>query len=103
MPQHFPLHQSWGTEGSNDTPAQPPEVRHQSLKKQNAFTRAQRNRMKLQISTLLRMRGSQTECDSRSSCLPCWNRNMRMAFITQITSAKVKGNENTKGKLTIRG
>ncbi|XP_031209421.1 protein Spindly [Mastomys coucha] len=39
--------------------------KYQSLKKQNAFTRDQMNKMKLQISTLLRMRGSQTEFDQQ--------------------------------------
>lgn len=39
--------------------------KYQSLKKQNAFTRDQMNKMKLQISTLLRMRGSQTEFEQQ--------------------------------------
>ncbi|XP_021032943.1 protein Spindly [Mus caroli] len=39
--------------------------KYQSLKKQNAFTRDQMNKMKLQISTLLRMRGSQTELEQQ--------------------------------------
>ncbi|XP_021487217.1 protein Spindly [Meriones unguiculatus] len=41
------------------------KVKYQSLKKQNAFTREQMNKMKLQISTLLRMRGSQTEFEQQ--------------------------------------
>ncbi|GAB1295929.1 Protein Spindly [Apodemus speciosus] len=39
--------------------------KYRSLKKQNAFTRDQMNKMKLQISTLLRMRGSQTEFEQQ--------------------------------------
>ncbi|XP_051023981.1 protein Spindly [Acomys russatus] len=41
------------------------KVKYQSLKKQNAFTREQMNKMKLQISTLLRMRGSETEFEQQ--------------------------------------
>ncbi|XP_005350445.1 protein Spindly [Microtus ochrogaster] len=41
------------------------KVKYQSLKKHNAFTREQMNKMKLQISTLLRMRGSQTELEQQ--------------------------------------
>ncbi|XP_040604384.1 protein Spindly [Mesocricetus auratus] len=41
------------------------KVKYQSLKKQNAFTRDQMNKMKLQISTLLRMRGSQTDFEQQ--------------------------------------
>ncbi|XP_059126201.1 protein Spindly [Peromyscus eremicus] len=41
------------------------KVKYQSMKKQNAFTREQMNKMKLQISTLLRMRGSQTEFEQQ--------------------------------------
>ncbi|XP_028612339.1 protein Spindly [Grammomys surdaster] len=43
--------------------------KYQSLKKQNAFTRDQMNKMKLQISTLLRMRGSQTEFEQQERLL----------------------------------
>ncbi|MEJ1287605.1 hypothetical protein NN561_018626 [Cricetulus griseus] len=41
------------------------KVKYQSLKKQNVFTRDQMNKMKLQISTLLRMRGSQTDFEQQ--------------------------------------
>ncbi|XP_017653654.1 protein Spindly [Nannospalax galili] len=41
------------------------KVKYQSLKKQNAFNREQMNRMKLQIATLLRMKGSQTEYEQQ--------------------------------------
>ncbi|KAL1780270.1 Spindly [Sigmodon hispidus] len=41
------------------------KVKYQSMKKQNAFTREQMNKMKLQISTLLRMRGSQTDFEQQ--------------------------------------
>ncbi|XP_045140631.1 protein Spindly [Echinops telfairi] len=37
------------------------KVKYQSLKKQNVFNREQMQRMKLQIATLLQMKGSQTE------------------------------------------
>lgn len=41
------------------------KVKYQSLKKHNAFTREQMNKMQLQISTLLRMWGSQTELEQQ--------------------------------------
>uniref|UniRef100_A0A4X1U731 Protein Spindly n=1 Tax=Sus scrofa TaxID=9823 RepID=A0A4X1U731_PIG len=41
------------------------KVKYQSLKKQNAFNREQMQRMKLQISTLLQMKGSQTEFEQQ--------------------------------------
>ncbi|XP_004836460.1 protein Spindly isoform X2 [Heterocephalus glaber] len=41
------------------------KVKYQSLKKQNAFNREQMQRMKLQISTLLQMKGSQTESEQQ--------------------------------------
>ncbi|KAM6150652.1 protein Spindly isoform 2-T2 [Erethizon dorsatum] len=41
------------------------KVKYQSLKNQNAFNREQMQRMKLQISTLLQMRGSQTEFEQQ--------------------------------------
>ncbi|CAH6786513.1 protein Spindly [Phodopus roborovskii] len=41
------------------------KVKYQSMKKQNAFTRDQMNKMKVQISTLLRMRGSQTDFEQQ--------------------------------------
>ncbi|XP_019510140.1 PREDICTED: LOW QUALITY PROTEIN: protein Spindly-like [Hipposideros armiger] len=41
------------------------KVKYQSLKKQNAFNREQMQRMKLQIVTLLQMKGSQTECEQQ--------------------------------------
>ncbi|XP_027748532.1 protein Spindly isoform X2 [Empidonax traillii] len=39
------------------------KVKYQSLQKQHAFTREQLQRMKLQMATLLQMKGSQTEFD----------------------------------------
>nr|XP_004661088.2 protein Spindly [Jaculus jaculus]XP_045009591.1 protein Spindly [Jaculus jaculus]XP_045009592.1 protein Spindly [Jaculus jaculus] len=41
------------------------KVKYQSMKKQNAFNREQMNRMKLQIATLLRMKGSQAEFEQQ--------------------------------------
>ncbi|XP_003473238.1 protein Spindly isoform X2 [Cavia porcellus] len=41
------------------------KVKYQSLKKQNVFNREQMQRMKLQISTLLQMKGSQTEFEQQ--------------------------------------
>ncbi|XP_003404928.2 protein Spindly isoform X1 [Loxodonta africana] len=41
------------------------KVKYQSLKKQNAFNREQMQRMKLQIATLLQMKGSQTEFEQQ--------------------------------------
>ncbi|KAM6222194.1 protein Spindly isoform 1-T1 [Rhynchocyon petersi] len=41
------------------------KVKYQSLKKQNAFYREQMQRMKLQIATLLQMKGSQTEFEQQ--------------------------------------
>lgn len=41
------------------------KVKYQSPKKHNAFTREQMNKMKLKISTLLRMQGSQTESEQQ--------------------------------------
>ncbi|XP_019491479.1 PREDICTED: protein Spindly [Hipposideros armiger] len=41
------------------------KVKYQSLKKQNAFNREQMQRMKLQIATLLQMKGSQTESEQQ--------------------------------------
>ncbi|KAK7801636.1 hypothetical protein U0070_015485 [Myodes glareolus] len=41
------------------------KVKYQSLKKHNAFTRKQMNKIQLQISTLLRMWGSQTELEQQ--------------------------------------
>lgn len=45
------------------------KVKYQSLKKQNAFNREQMQRMKLQIATLLQMKGSQTENDQQERLL----------------------------------
>ncbi|CAK6446318.1 unnamed protein product [Pipistrellus nathusii] len=41
------------------------KVKYQSLMKQNAFNREQMQRMKLQIATLLQMKGSQTESEQQ--------------------------------------
>nr|XP_020019960.1 protein Spindly [Castor canadensis] len=41
------------------------KVKYQSLKKQNAFYREQMQRMKLQVATLLQMKGSQTEFEQQ--------------------------------------
>uniref|UniRef100_UPI0040389C8F protein Spindly-like n=1 Tax=Callospermophilus lateralis TaxID=76772 RepID=UPI0040389C8F len=41
------------------------KVKYQSLKKQNAFNREQMQRMKVQIATLLQMKGSQTEFEQQ--------------------------------------
>ncbi|XP_007937938.1 protein Spindly [Orycteropus afer afer] len=41
------------------------KVKYQSLKKQNTFNREQMQRMKLQIATLLQMKGSQTEFEQQ--------------------------------------
>ncbi|XP_070270543.1 protein Spindly-like isoform X2 [Myotis yumanensis] len=41
------------------------KVKYQSLMKQNAFNREQMQRMKLQIATLLQMKGSQTEFEQQ--------------------------------------
>ncbi|XP_069850083.1 protein Spindly [Dipodomys merriami] len=41
------------------------KVKYQTLKKQNAFYREQMRRMKLQIATLLQMRGSQAESEQQ--------------------------------------
>ncbi|XP_012884077.1 PREDICTED: protein Spindly [Dipodomys ordii] len=41
------------------------KVKYQTLKKQNAFYREQMQRMKLQIATLLQMRGSQAESEQQ--------------------------------------
>ncbi|XP_053512921.1 protein Spindly isoform X2 [Artibeus jamaicensis] len=41
------------------------KIKYQSLKKQNAFNREQMQRMKLQIATLLQMKGSQTEFEQQ--------------------------------------
>ncbi|XP_077613468.1 protein Spindly isoform X1 [Crocuta crocuta] len=45
------------------------KVKYQSLKKQNAFNREQMQRMKLQIATLLQMKGSQTEFEQQERLL----------------------------------
>ncbi|XP_004611525.2 protein Spindly isoform X2 [Sorex araneus] len=45
------------------------KVKYQSLKKQNAFNREQMQRMKLQIATLLQMKGSHTEIDQQERLL----------------------------------
>ncbi|XP_049632012.1 protein Spindly isoform X2 [Suncus etruscus] len=45
------------------------KVKYQSLKKQNVFNREQMQRMKLQIATLLQMKGSQTENDQQERLL----------------------------------
>lgn len=45
------------------------KVKYQSLKKQNAFNREQMQRMKLQIATLLQMKGSQTELEQQERLL----------------------------------
>ncbi|MBW03025.1 Protein Spindly, partial [Eschrichtius robustus] len=45
------------------------KVKYQSLKKQNAFNREQMQRMKLQIATLLQMKGSQAEFEQQERLL----------------------------------
>nr|XP_020139284.1 protein Spindly isoform X1 [Microcebus murinus]XP_020139285.1 protein Spindly isoform X1 [Microcebus murinus]XP_020139286.1 protein Spindly isoform X1 [Microcebus murinus] len=45
------------------------KVKYQSLKKQNVFNREQMQRMKLQIATLLQMKGSQTEFEQQERLL----------------------------------
>ncbi|EHH54747.1 hypothetical protein EGM_15641 [Macaca fascicularis] len=45
------------------------KVKFQSLKKQNVFNREQMQRMKLQIATLLQMKGSQTEFEQQERLL----------------------------------
>ncbi|XP_004679255.1 PREDICTED: protein Spindly [Condylura cristata] len=45
------------------------KVKYQSLKKQNAFNREQMQRMKLQIATLLQLKGSQTEMEQQERLL----------------------------------
>ncbi|XP_037355254.1 protein Spindly isoform X2 [Talpa occidentalis] len=45
------------------------KVKYQSLKKQNTFNREQMQRMKLQIATLLQMKGSQTEFEQQERLL----------------------------------
>ncbi|XP_037654724.1 protein Spindly isoform X2 [Choloepus didactylus] len=45
------------------------KVKYQSLKKQNAFNREQMQRMKLQIATLLQMKGSQSEFEQQERLL----------------------------------
>ncbi|XP_062943361.1 protein Spindly [Cynocephalus volans] len=45
------------------------KIKYQSLKNQNAFNREQMQRMKLQIATLLQMKGSQTEFEQQERLL----------------------------------
>lgn len=45
------------------------KVKYQSLKKQNAFNREQMQRMKVQIATLLQMKGSQAEFEQQERLL----------------------------------
>ncbi|XP_012505152.1 PREDICTED: protein Spindly [Propithecus coquereli] len=45
------------------------KIKYQSLKKQNVFNREQMQRMKLQIATLLQMKGSQTEFEQQERLL----------------------------------
>ncbi|XP_008584855.1 PREDICTED: protein Spindly [Galeopterus variegatus] len=45
------------------------KIKYQSLKNQNAFNREQTQRMKLQIATLLQMKGSQTEFEQQERLL----------------------------------
>ncbi|XP_023074678.1 protein Spindly isoform X2 [Piliocolobus tephrosceles] len=45
------------------------KVKYQSLKKQNVFNREQMQRMKLQVATLLQMKGSQTEFEQQERLL----------------------------------
>ncbi|XP_008061728.1 protein Spindly isoform X2 [Carlito syrichta] len=45
------------------------KVKYQSLKKQNVFNREQMQRMKLQIATLLQIKGSQTEFEQQERLL----------------------------------
>ncbi|KAF3828307.1 hypothetical protein GH733_005004 [Mirounga leonina] len=89
------------------------KVKYQSLKKQNAFNREQMQRMKLQIATLLQMKGSQTEYEQQERLLAMLEQKngeikhlLDNTYYTDLLQIQLdnlnKENESTKGELSIQ-
>ncbi|KAM9180465.1 LOW QUALITY PROTEIN: protein Spindly-like [Dugong dugon] len=79
------------------------KVKYQSLKKQNTFNREKMQRMKLQIATLLQMKGSQTEFEQQEQLFAMLEDNTYYTDLLQIKLDNLnKENESTKGELSLQ-